>query len=371
VITGRRILSISPFIPQPFIHGAITRIYHLNKCLAARNRLYFACRSDAAETPLGFPAESLQHGTTRISQLVSLPFLHRCLRIISRAGIDMIFANHIWSGLHGMILSKITRIPLVFDNHNIEYVRFRRTGMRIWPLIRVLERTICSAAQTVLCVSETDRDGLMRGLGLPPEKIQVVENGVNIEALSVTVPDEHRKMPATGPGSREMRFLFCGSFTYRPNLDAVGIILREIHPRLVRRGQTGRLDLVGKGLPNLPELERSLDTPLPIKAPGYVDDLATRIRGADVLLAPIQSGSGTRLKILESLACGTPVVTTHMGAEGLDLAACGDNLALSDDWDEFTDMVISKAHVLPAEIPRAFEEKYNWRNIADRIDCGS
>ena len=368
MIARQRILSISPFVPLPFLHGGITRIHYLNKYLAARNRLVFAHRGATANALPGFPAAALSTGSSRISQLVSPPFLHRCLRIVRRKKIDLILANHIWSGLHGMVISKLTGVPLVFDDHNVEYVRFRRSGARFWPAIRLLERAICTAAERVLCVSETDRDGLVRGLGIPDDRIQVIENGADIANLRAPLPDRAASRRKLGLAATESLLLFFGSFGYRPNVQAARIILREIHPRLVRRGRKGRILLVGAGLPALPGMARTLDTPIPVEAPGFVDDLALYIKCADVLLAPITSGSGTRLKILESLACGTPVVTTHLGAEGLDLAACGGNLSMSDDWEEFTDRLIATAHARPAPLPRAFEAKYDWRRIADRIE---
>ena len=98
---------------------------------------------------------------------------------------------------------------------------------------------------------------------------------------------------------------------------------------------------------------------------GYVDDIKGLIASSTVALAPLWSGGGTRLKILEAMAIGTPVVATSKGAEGLD-AQTGEHLFVTDEPGEFAETIIklltdqNLRQRLAANASRLVREKYDW-----------
>ena len=91
--------------------------------------------------------------------------------------------------------------------------------------------------------------------------------------------------------------------------------------------------------------------------------LVTNTRGG-----PIMSGSGTRIKLLESVACGVPTVATSLAAEGLDLAACGPALTIADGWDAFAAAIERVAGLDRASPSDLFVSMYDWRCIVERIE---
>lgn len=141
--------------------------------------------------------------------------------------------------------------------------------------------------------------------------------------------------PALAPsaaGSREL--LFAGNFTHPPNVDAALWLGTEIVPQLRSRGVAARLTVVG---PAAPEEIRGLAGP-DVSVLGEVPDLRPHLESAAVVLAPVRTGGGMRMKVLEAMAAGRPVVTTTRGAEGYE-AAVGGALAVADSTAGIVDAV--------------------------------
>ena len=158
-----------------------------------------------------------------------------------------------------------------------------------------------------------------------PEEAAVISQGHD---LATTVIPNAVSLPDRGPPSQHARrpgrdrpdgigVLFVGNLTYPPNADAAVTLVREVLPRL--RGMAGQpvtVTLVGE--PD--DTVRSLAAVPGVRVTGFVSELAAWYRAADVVVAPLAAGGGTRIKLLEAFAHGLPVVTSTAGAAGLDLA---------------------------------------------------
>ena len=122
--------------------------------------------------------------------------------------------------------------------------------------------------------------------------------------------------------------LFAGNLTYRPNAEAAIMLVDEVLPLLRRRaGRPVTVTLAGE--PGTGGSVRSLASRPGVRVTGYAADLAPYYRAADVLVAPLAAGGGTRIKLLEAFAHGLPVVTTAIGAAGLDVTS-GVHLLIAD-----------------------------------------
>jgi polysaccharide biosynthesis protein PslH len=129
-----------------------------------------------------------------------------------------------------------------------------------------------------------------------------------------------------------LRLLFVGTFGYFPNVDAALFLCREVLPALRRlTDREIQIDLVGSGSKTaMAGFPRRAE----VKLHDFVQDLAPLYEAADVAVVPLRAGGGTRIKILESFAHGVPVVTTSLGAEGID-AADGVHLLFADNAEDF------------------------------------
>jgi glycosyltransferase involved in cell wall biosynthesis len=182
-----------------------------------------------------------------------------------------------------------------------------------------------------------------------------------------TVPngvDCARNRPGLVP-RRPNALVYNGSLTYSANYDAMRWFLAEVYPRikaevpgvtLTITGSTRGVDLASLALD---------DT---VRLSGLVDDVRIPVAEASTCIVPIRQGGGTRLKILEAMALGTPVVATRKGAEGLDVTG-GEHLLLADAPEEFARQTVellgnpALRHVLTANARRLMEDRYDWEAI--------
>jgi len=257
-----------------------------------------------------------------------------------------------------------TRRLLIF--HDVHFAQAARAagleqavGMRLWRhlngfCMRLYEPRIVRRFEKCATVTEHDRQ-LLLAIGSPPN-IEVVPNGVDTAALQ---PLAAADLPPA--------MLFVGSMFYKPCEDGAIWLVREILP-LVRR-QFPAIDvwIVGKKPgPRVQELAAEH-----IFVTGEVEDVTPYYQRATIALAPLRAGSGSRLKILEAMALGRPVVSTSIGAEGLHLEPERHLLVADSAWDFAAAVVrlIKSPDVRRslAEAAREFvEARYNWEMIAAR-----
>jgi glycosyltransferase involved in cell wall biosynthesis len=165
--------------------------------------------------------------------------------------------------------------------------------------------------------------------------------------------------------------LFFGTLSYGPNADGLVWFCEQVLPRVRQSKPDVRLEVVGLDPPpRVTALGR-----LPgVQVTGFVPDIRPKLWSATMCVVPLLAGGGTRLKILEALAAGCPVISTTVGAEGLELMD-GKHLLIADDPEEFARDVVALLesdalrHRLADAGRRAVAEKYDWQEIAPRLEA--
>jgi glycosyltransferase involved in cell wall biosynthesis len=176
-------------------------------------------------------------------------------------------------------------------------------------------------------------------------------------------------LPPGLPEPEPDTLIYPGALSYDANLDAMRYFLREIFPR-IRAARPGvRLRITGK---TTPEQRAALPSTEGVELTGYVHDIRAAVAGAWAEVVPLRAGGGTRLKVLEALAIGTPVVSTSKGAEGLDLAA-GEDLLIADTPEQFAQATLKLLgdpmlrERLAARGRATVQARYDWRTIAGQL----
>jgi glycosyltransferase involved in cell wall biosynthesis len=206
----------------------------------------------------------------------------------------------------------------------------------------------------LLAMSEDDREELRRVSDRPSA---VIPNGVDTSALR----------PSPLPGTPTV--LFTGTFGYAPNAEALRWLLAEIWPAVRSRLPTAELLVVGKGVPD--DVAGLAGDGVTLA--GWVPEMQPWFDRAQAVIVPMRSGGGTRLKVLDGLASGRPLVSTTMGAMGVDVRD-GEHVVLADGAEAFAAAVVrvlgdpALAARLGAAGRRVAEDVYDWHAIGDRLE---
>jgi polysaccharide biosynthesis protein PslH len=204
-------------------------------------------------------------------------------------------------------------------------------------------------------VSEQERE-LLAQLLPNYDSIEVIDNFINLaDYVNIVAKPQPNHL------------IFTGSFRYFANHDAMVWFLQEVYPRIQERVPEVHLTITGD----------HADLPLPpasgVTLTGVVDDVKPLIASSWVNLVPVRVGGGTRMKILEAMALGVPVVSTSKGAEGLELRD-GEHILIGDTGEEFSANVLclmkdpELRQRLVQQARKLAKEKYAWGVVIPRFD---
>lgn len=221
-----------------------------------------------------------------------------------------------------------------------------------WKKMAVYEPYVDNLFSAIVVMSEVDKTEILRRKEAP-SAVHVVENGVDTVTLQPLAPVNEPVM------------LFIGALDYLPNQDAANYICRDIFPLVKKSFQNAKVLLVGRK-PSHEILSLASEA---IEVWGNVPEVEPFYRRASIAVVPLRAGSGSRLKILEAMALGRPVVSTTKGAEGLEISPGKDFLA-ADDPEAFAEsvkMLFTNSDLyqhISFHARKTVEEKYDWSEAA-------
>jgi glycosyltransferase involved in cell wall biosynthesis len=384
-------------LPYPPISGKRIRTLNLTERLARRHRLTYVCHRNAdadealraAEHFAGLGVRTVvvdrvvppRHGPAfyarlaanlfsplpySVSSHTSVPLRAALARLAREEAIDL---WHVEWTPYAQALADLPGRRVVMA-HNVESViwqRYHETETnplkrwyigRQWHKYRRFEREALGRADLTIAVSELDAERFRRDLAVP--RVDVVDNGVDTAYFR---PTDTPREPAT--------LLFLGSLEWRPNLDGVRQLLDRLYPAVKREIPEARLLLVGRNPPEW--LVREAATTAGVELHGNVPDVRPFLARASLLVVPLRIGGGSRLKILEALAAGTPVASTRVGAEGLALEPAR-HLELAEEVDDLAAPIVQLLRD-PARARRQADSGrrqvlrlYDWDSLAGRME---
>jgi glycosyltransferase involved in cell wall biosynthesis len=229
---------------------------------------------------------------------------------------------------------------------------------RQWHKFTRFERRVLAEVERTVAVSDTDARRFKEALDVA--RVDVVENGVDTAYFQ---PQARRRDPG--------RLLFLGSLDWRPNLDGVQLLLQRVFPAVQCAEPSARLCLVGRNPPQ--SLQRQIAAMPGVELHGNVPDVRPYLADCGMLVVPLRIAGGSRLKILEALASGMPVVSTRIGAEGLCLEA-GEELTVAEHIDDLAQVIVNGIRnpaMLQAQAECGREkvlQRYDWDRLADQLE---
>lgn len=384
-----RVLFLSRWYPYPPDNGSKIRIFNLIQRLAARHTVDLVSFTEEALADEQWRA--MRASCRNVVAVPYRPFQPRRWKAllgffsprprsvidthnvemqqqVAQAGrggeVDVVIASEIDMAPYALAVPGVPRIfeevelTVLYENYLKQRspLQKARRGLGWWKTSRYAARLL-RAFDGCTVVSEAERERIEAVLpGYQP--VAVIPNGVDVA---------HHTGAFGAPEADTL--IYSGALTYEANFDAMDFFLREVFPLIRAERPNARIAITGKlnGAPvdRLPRLEGVVFT-------GYLDDVRPAVARSWVSVVPLREGGGTRLKVLEALALGTPVVATRKGAEGLDLAP-GRDLMIADDPAGIAAAVVHVLRdpewraVLSRNGRQAVAGKYDWQTIGQRF----
>jgi polysaccharide biosynthesis protein PslH len=275
-------------------------------------------------------ADRAPYAVTKFASPPVMQFVKEAMRV---KAFDVVVCDFLSASLN--IPSGLST-PAVLFQHNVEAVLWERQAHHErnvlkrmafkWEAYRMrhYERSTVSRFHHVIAVSEADRQ-LMIPMAAA-ERVSVAPTGVDLSAFR-TVAGERASSPLV---------VFVGSMDWEPNIDGVEYFCREIWPRILAAVPNARFRIVGRN-PHL-RVRRLVESPA-VEVTGSVASIVEHLAQATAVVVPLRVGGGTRLKIYEAMAAGCAVVSTTVGAEGLEVTT-GEDILLADMPAEFSKAVV-------------------------------
>jgi glycosyltransferase involved in cell wall biosynthesis len=354
------LLAVTSELPWPLNSGGHLRTYHLLRTLAQRFRvrLVVTLRADEEAGRDELAAQGIEtrgvsvgrHAIWRESlracgaAVCSEPYvlyrrhnrrpIHAAIREAFRCETpQVVYLDH----LDSMSFTPLpVPVPFVVDLHNVCSKLVRRVAeephswivrqylRREARLLAKMERRTAEMADALLAVSEEEARHFE---ALGARTVSVVPNGVDCARYGDLPLERSAQRPT---------ILFLGGMAWAPNVGCAVFLAREVLPRIRKTHPEVRLQIVGR---DPPASVRALNELPAVEVTGEVPDVTPYWRAAHVLAVPLDSGGGTRLKVLEAFAAGVPVVSTPIGCEGID-AFHGQHLLIAPR-EEFAEAVRS------------------------------
>ncbi len=267
-------------------------------------------------------------------------------------------------------LRGVSGVRRVVVAHNVEsliwerYVQSETNPVKKWYLrqqwrkFHRVEQRLFSEVECVVTVSPEDQELARKEFGIT--HTAVVDNGVDCA---------HFAEMARSP--QRASLLFLGSLDWRPNLDAARVLLDQIFPLVQQQEPEARLVMVGRRPPQW-LVSRIQGTP-GVELHADVPDVRPYLARATAMTVPLRIGGGSRLKILEAMAAGTPVVSSRVGAEGLSVTA-DEHLKVSGSVEEHVSMLVQAIRqpapmAALADNARAMvRQRYDWESLSRRLE---
>jgi len=252
-------------------------------------------------------------------------------KIIKEKKIDITYTDHLHMAFYGKLINKhFPETKLILREHNAEYIFWKRIYKEEnnifkkllfwWQSLKILnyEKKITNIFDKCFMISSIDQMNLKKIN--PYVKAQVISTGINIQDYQISQPG--KIIPFS--------MLYVGDFSWLPNLKGILWFLTKVWPEIKKLFPKAKIFIVGKKPPKDILGYKNND----IIVTGYVKDVKPWIDKSEIFLVPLFSGGGIRIKILEAMAIGKPIISTPVGAEGIDVEN-KKNILMADNKEDF------------------------------------
>jgi len=259
---------------------------------------------------------------------------------------------------------EILNAAVVLVEHNVEYARLKAQVAELsdeqFRNLRAIEIDLCNRSDAVVCVSDNDRQRLLRD-GVKPDLLNTIPHGFNPEPYKLPAQDSLRTK--FGLPENAVLIAFHGTFSYPPNRDAMQVFADILLPKLAGSRFEFHVIAIGRNPP-----DESIHPN--IHFTGSVDEVGPWLKACDMAVIPLREGGGTRMKIIDCFAAGLPVISTSKGIEGIPVVN-GREAFICNEWLGMTNRILelSESKQLRDQLSSAaleFTSGMDWKSLSKR-----
>jgi len=273
----------------------------------------------------------------------NLSYIAKMISLVKNKKFDIIQISF----CYGIIVTKIItffinkKTKVIYDAHNVEAEIIIKTSSPnfnplikwfFWIYVPLVERLAVKFADHIICVSENDRLSFIQKYAISSSKIDLIPSGTKIRPIIANNFNKDAIRRLFDINENKLVILFHGTYKYAPNKEAMDSIVNYIAPKVHEKFEHALFLLAGNGVP---VFEKSN-----VKSVGFVENLDSLLYVSDIAIVPIINGGGTRLKVLDYMSVGLPIVSTEKGIEGIEFTAGKDAIVCGDVNTEFVEEII-------------------------------
>lgn len=343
--------------------GAKARLVKLFKLFSRRGDLFFLGPSLTKQDKARYANNNVSTNTYYFRQWavgekylaiftdLNFSYLLRLKRIIEKEKIDLVFITLPYGVISASFICR--DIPLIYGAELVIYgtstrlmsmhmgrsfaisrypIICRLVGSIALRYLSLLERMTCKRASHIIAISELDRQRLIGHYGISRDIITVIPPYITSDEFREVALEERKRYG----GDATVSVVFHGSYTDHPaNYEAFRLILDYIAPKVEKCNSNIQFLLAGT---DVPVFERGN-----VKSLGFVEDISSLLRSADIAIVPFLRGTGVKIKIFDYMAAGLPIIITKNGIEGID-AEDGKHAIIVDTVDQkFINVILDLA----------------------------
>lgn len=293
-----------------------------------------AIHTDTRINPLSALAYLFKKGSYNIDRFKSNRFRNILKNYLTSHKVDIVLFESIYSAGHYELVQRFSSAKIIIRSHNVEYLVWERLAhnepfflrklylKKLAKDLKKVETTILQDCNGIASISSQDQD-IFKSLG--------------IKTPITTIPVAIEQNEGVCDYSNQT-FYHLGAMNWLPNLESARLLVSTFFPEIRKQLPTAKLVLAGTFMPD----EFQTDESKGIEVVGKIDHLQEFITNHGIMLLPLQSGSGVRIKLLEAMSFGAPIVTTEIGIEGI-IGRNGHDFLIAKNDKEFIDLAIGLA----------------------------
>jgi len=387
-----KILMLTPYLPYPLLSGGQIRTYNLLKKLAKKHEITLFALIKNEQEKQYVPELEKYCSKVRVFKRSEKPFtVKNIFKALFSSYPFLVVRNHVpetieairkelseekYDLIHSETFYMMPHlpendIPTILVEQTIEYLGYESYAKKAPTFFRKLletdirkirkwERYYWRACDKLIVMSDDDKEFIGKQIQ-DNGKIDVVANGVDSDWFD-QIPRKLEKTPT---------ILSVGTFKWLPNQEAVDFLVQKIWPEVKSLLPETKLWIVGNAPTSKVIAYGEKDKQ--IKVLGRVEDIRDAFKGAHVLVAPVFSGKGTRYKILEAMASGTPVVASKIAVEGLSIKH-GEHVLTSNSAKDLAKLTVELIkdkklwEKLSVNGKKFVSENFDWKEISQKLD---